>query len=138
MVSPVSIRLDCGEIAEPYLVSMLFISSTSKPDEQGQGGSIFSAVNQIAGVLVLALTTIVSDRVAEKESAKLGVDIIASKTASSAIPKPALLKGYQGAFYMVVGFCALGGLVVGIMLRKMGNVGKKKAVSTVESTSASA
>lgn len=113
---------------------MLFISSTSKPDEQGQGGSIFSAVNQIAAVLVLALTTIVSDRVAEKESAKLGVNITASKTASSAIPKSALLKGYQGAFYMVVGFCALGGVIVGVSLRKMGNVGKKKAVSTIEPT----
>jgi uncharacterized membrane protein len=112
---------------------MLFISSTSSREEQGQGGSIFAAVNQIGGVLVLAITTIVSDRVAERESNKLGFDIVASKTASSAIPKSALLDGYRAAFWTSFGLCLLAGVIVAILLRKMGNVGKKKAAGPAKS-----
>ena len=109
--------------------SMLFISRTSSQDEQGQGGSIFSAVTQIGGVLVLSISTIVSDRIAEMGSAKLGIDIVASKTTSSSIPKTALLQGYRAAFWTCFGLSVLAGLIVGVFVRKMGNVGKKDAVS---------
>jgi len=108
---------------------MLFISRTSSQDEQGQGGSIFSAVTQIGGVLVLSISTIVSDRIAEMGSAKLGIDIVASKTTSSSIPKTALLQGYRAAFWTCFGLSVLAGLIVGVFVRKMGNVGKKDAVS---------
>jgi hypothetical protein len=116
---------------------MLFISSTSTREEQGQGGSIFSAVNQIGGVLVLAITTIVSDRVAELKSEKLGIEIIASKTASSAIPKSALLDGYRAAFWTSFGVCLLAGIIVAVFLRRMGKVGKAVVARPAEPSGSS-
>jgi hypothetical protein len=111
---------------------MLFISRTSAQSEQGQGGSIFSTVVAIGGALMLAISTIVSDRVAQQKAASLGVIIEASKTQSSEIPKLALLQGYRAAFWTCFGLSMLAALVVGVLLRKMGTVGRKKQLTPVE------
>jgi hypothetical protein len=111
---------------------MLFISRTSAQSEQGQGGSIFSAVVAVGGSLMLAISTIVSDRVAQQKASSLGIIIEASKTQSADIPKPALLQGYRAAFWTCFGLSALAALVVGILLRHMGTVGGKKQATAVK------
>jgi len=111
---------------------MLFISRTSSQAEQGQGGSIFSAVVAIGGALMLAISTIVSDRVAQQKAKSLGIIIEASKTQTSDIPKPALLQGYRAAFWTCFGLSMLAALVVAVLLRKMGTVGGKKKVARVQ------
>ncbi|KAJ9111037.1 hypothetical protein QFC22_006633 [Naganishia vaughanmartiniae] len=110
--------------------SMLFISRTSAQSEQGQGGSIFSTVVAVGGALMLAISTIVSDRVAQQKAASLGVNIDASKTQSAEIPEPALLQGYRAAFWTCFGLGILAAFVVGVFLRKMGTVGRKKHVAS--------
>ncbi|KAJ9095052.1 hypothetical protein QFC19_007732 [Naganishia cerealis] len=115
-----------------YDYSMLFISRTSSQSEQGQGGSIFSAVVAIGGALMLAISTIVSDRVAQQKAASLGIIIEASKTQSADIPKFALLQGYRAAFWTCFGLSMLAALIVGVLLRKMGTVGGKKQVVPVK------
>lgn len=81
---------------------------------------------------MLAISTIVSDRVAQQKAASLGVIIEASKTQSSEIPKLALLQGYRAAFWTCFGLSMLAALVVGVLLRKMGTVGRKKQLTPVE------
>ncbi|KAJ9096309.1 hypothetical protein QFC20_006447 [Naganishia adeliensis] len=115
-----------------FLTSMLFISRTSSQSEQGQGGSIFSAIVAIGSALMLAISTIVSDRVAQQKAASLGVIIEASKTQSSDIPKPALLQGYRAAFWTCFGLSMLAVVVVAVFLRKMGTVGRKKKADPAE------
>jgi drug/metabolite transporter (DMT)-like permease len=111
---------------------MLFISRTSSQAEQGQGGSIFSAVVAVGSALMLAISTIVSDRVAQQKAKSMDVIIEASKTQTSEIPKPALLLGYRSAFWTCFGLSMLAALVVAVLLRKMGTVGGKKKVATVQ------
>jgi hypothetical protein len=81
---------------------------------------------------MLAISTIVSDRVAQQKAASLGIAIEASKTQSADIPKPALLQGYRAAFWTCFGLSVLAALVVGILLRHMGTVGGKKKAAPIE------
>lgn len=81
---------------------------------------------------MLAISTIVSDRVAQQKAASLGVIIEASKTQSSDIPKPALLQGYRAAFWTCFGLSMLAVVVVAVFLRKMGTVGRKKKADPAE------
>ena len=75
---------------------------------------------------MLAISTIVSDQIAQQKARSLGVIIEASKTQSSDIPKTALLQGYRAAFWTCFGLSMLAALVVAVLLRKMGPVGRKK------------
>ena len=81
---------------------------------------------------MLAISTIVSDRVAQQKAKSLGIIIEASKTQTSDIPKPALLQGYRAAFWTCFGLSMLAALVVAVLLRKMGTVGGKKKVAPVQ------
>lgn len=111
---------------------MLFISRTSSQSEQGQGGSIFSAIVAIGSALMLAISTIVSDQITQQKAASLGVIIEASKTQSLDIPKRALLQGYRAAFWTCFGLSMLAVVVVAVFLRQMGTVGRKKKADPAE------
>lgn len=81
---------------------------------------------------MLAISTIVSDQIAQQKARSLGVIIEASKTQSSDIPKTALLQGYRAAFWTCFGLSMLAALSVAVLLRKMGPVGRKKTADKEE------
>lgn len=81
---------------------------------------------------MLAISTIVSDQIAQQKAKSLGVIIEASKTQSADIPKTALLQGYRAAFWTCFGLSILAALVVAVLLRKMGPVGRKKTADKEE------
>lgn len=80
------------------LTGTLYVSKIVEPQDQAQGGSIFNTITQLGSAIVLAVTTIVSDSVSNKESARLGVIVHGNRDTTTVIPKAALLKGYRAAF----------------------------------------
>lgn len=109
------------------------MSATVRMDEQAQAGGIFNAITQIGNGVVVAITTLVSDKVANRKSAQLGMDVNSANTVSSAIPPLALLEGYRAAFWTCTGFMALAIIAILVGLRGLKAVGKKaKAKETVE------
>lgn len=80
------------------LIGTLYVSKIVSPEDQAQGGSIFNTITQLSSSIVLAVTTIVSDSVQQKESAKLGVIVHGNRDTTTVVPKEAILKGYQAAF----------------------------------------
>lgn len=80
------------------LCGTLYVSRIVGPQDQAQGGSIFNTITQLGSALVLAVTTIVSDSVSNKEAAHLGVVVHGNRDVTTVIPKEAILKGYRAAF----------------------------------------
>lgn len=80
------------------LVGTLYVSKTVAPEDQAQGGSIFNTITQLSSSIILAVTTIVSDSVQQKEAARLGVIVHGNRDTTTIVPKEAILKGYQAAF----------------------------------------
>lgn len=80
------------------LCGTLYVSRIVGTQDQAQGGSIFNTITQLGSALVLAVTTIVSDSVSNKEAANLGVIVHGNRDVTTVIPKEAILKGYRAAF----------------------------------------
>jgi hypothetical protein len=107
---------------------MLYLSKISAPEEQAQIGGVFSTATQLGGTLVLAVSSIVSDRVTDREALRLGITMKSGQLETSLIPKDALLKGYTAAFWTCSAFAAVAALLVVLGLKGMGPVGRKRAV----------
>ncbi len=115
---------------------MLYLSKISNSGEQAQIGGVFSTATQLGGTLVLAISTIVSDHVADSKALQLGLEIHSGKVQTSLIPKEALLKGYRAAFWTCCAFASLAALLIIVGLRGMGPVGRSRTAHSENITSA--
>ncbi|KDQ19374.1 hypothetical protein BOTBODRAFT_437663 [Botryobasidium botryosum FD-172 SS1] len=115
----------------------LFTAKIALPEEQSLAAGVFNTLVQFGGAAGLAVTTVLYDQIAKKETVK----ILGHPTAltDSAAPRDALLKGYRAAQWLNFAFLmAALGLTI-IFLRGIGYVGhaKVKAASDQESQESS-
>lgn len=110
-----------------FLCGILYASKIADHAEQAQAGSIISTVSYLGTSFVLAIATIVSDRVQISESAKMGQPLTDFQNLSALqIPRAALLKGYKAGWWTCFAFMAFAGLLSIVGMHGIGYVGSKK------------
>ncbi|KAH7884855.1 major facilitator superfamily domain-containing protein [Phlebopus sp. FC_14] len=106
-----------------YSCGTIFIAKIAFPHEQSVAGALFQTMTQIGTAFGLTVSTIVFDRVVQRDSAAQGVTVNASL---SNAPMSAQLNGYKAAQWAGAAFPLLAAILSVMFLRGVGAVGHRK------------
>ncbi|GAA5972189.1 hypothetical protein JCM8115_007151 [Rhodotorula mucilaginosa] len=109
-----------------FACGILYVSMVAGPGHQALAGSIFNMSTQIGTGVGLAISTIVQDRVTEREAQRLGVDYDPNARNT---PPAAIRKGLDAAFYTAAGFAFVAALIAATCLFGIGKVGHRERKS---------
>ncbi|KAG8933067.1 hypothetical protein FRC03_001175 [Tulasnella sp. 419] len=103
-----------------FATGSIFIAKVALPEEQSLAGGVFNTLMQIGGSVGLAITNVVSNRIARRETRTMDITF-------NGTPSPqAALRGYRAAQWTCFAFAMFSALIVVIFLRNIGIVGSPK------------
>ncbi|KAG8904217.1 hypothetical protein FRB99_002081 [Tulasnella sp. 403] len=115
-----------------FATGSIFVAKVALPEEQSLAGGVFNTLMQVGGAVGLALTSVVADKVTQRESRKVGIDFDPRFPEAAPPPPEALLKGYRAAQWTDFAFCMVALIIVVVFLHDIGTVGQSGKPTAVE------